>query len=335
MGSPGAEWPVTLVGNVEIIDYLNALGKRCWILVLTPVVVGLIFAGVAFHLGHKNVVNAQIESPTLVGVRGAASDGNQYSTDLQNILQVELAKKSVLEEISRDTGVSVAKLKSGLSVGRHKLTSFAVITFTGGSAKKSKEVAQAAGDVAYGAVLAEDRQATAAPLNTAQNDLTTAQQAVASQVASVPDPLSQYIVDRIEVSRLEAVLARHLSSGNLPAATQDEAALTQARAKENTLIGAVGTQDDLIAARDQARTSQQASFREFVKAETRLNASSTTNVVHVGTPKKSVPLKEMVLLGGGAGGAALALELLIQAVSEARRWLRLRAEAPDPAPVAA
>ncbi|MGH9123788.1 MAG: hypothetical protein ACRDZ8_03550 [Acidimicrobiales bacterium] len=315
---------------MEIIDYLGVLGRRCWVLVLTPILAGVVFAGVAFHLGHKNVVNAQIESPTLVGVGGAESDGNQYSIELQNTLQVELANKAVLDEISRDTGVSVAKLKAGLSVGRHKPSSFAVITFTGGSAKKSKAVAQAAGDVAYGTVLAEEQQAVSAPLTSAQNDLANAQQAVVTQETNTPDPLTAFIVDRIEVSRLESVLARHLSTGNLAAATQDDSALTQARTKENSLVTAVGTQQELVNARDQARTAQEVRFREFVKAENRLTASDPANAVHVGTPKKSLPLKEMVLLGGGAGGAALAIEFLIQAVSESQRWLHQRAEAPAP-----
>jgi capsular polysaccharide biosynthesis protein len=313
---------------VEIIDYLSSLGRRCWVLILLPLLAGVAFAGVAFHLGHKNVVNAQIDAPTLIGVRGAESDGNQYSIELQNTLQVELSKKAILDEISRESGVSVAKLKAGLSVGRKKPSSFAVISFTGASAKKSKAVATAAADVAYGAVLATEQQATTGPLTQAQQSLAAAQSAVANQASNTPDPLTSYIVDRIEVSRLEAVLARHLSNGNLGAALSDEAALAQARNQQAALVNAVGTEGQLIDQRDQARTTQAARYREYLKAENKLMASSPGNAVHVGTPKKSIPLKEMVLIGGSAGGATLALLLLWQWITEARRWLRLRGTAP-------
>jgi len=316
---------------VEIIDYLGALGRRCWILILTPIVAGLLFAGLAFHLLHQNVVNAQINSPTLTGVRGAKSDGNQYSIELQNTLQVELAKPAVLKEISKESGVSVAKLKAGLSVGRKKPSSYVVISFKGGSVKKSKLVATAAANVAYGSVLSYEQQVSTAPLTSAQQDLASAQGAVISQVSSTPDPLTSYVVDRIEVARLEAALARHLSTGNLAAALSDQAALAKARTQENSLVAAVGLQGELINSRNQARTAQASRYRGFVKASDRLAASSPDKVIHVGSPQKPIPLKDMVLIGGSAGGAALVLMMLIQWISEARRWLRIKARAPAPA----
>jgi hypothetical protein len=316
--------------SLEIVDYFHSLGARVWVVILTPLLAGLVLAGIAFHLNYNYKVNALIDSPTLTGVRSAESDGNQYSTELQSVLQDEIAKPAVLAEISHRTGVPVAKLKAGLSVGRLKPSSFAVISYSSIGAKNVTKVVRAAADVAYGELISYEQRVSRAPLDAAEARLALAEQAIVSlaQQSRAPDPTTAYIVARYEVARLESALAQHLANGNQVAASQDQVALTVSRQQQASLVNAVGTHLELVVQRDQARTARDVAYQRYIKAQNRIDASDPATAVHIGVPKRQIPVKDMTILGGAAGGIALALVLLIQWVSESRRWMRIRGSNP-------
>jgi len=311
---------------MEIVDYFQTLGTRCWVMILAPLLTGLVFAGIAFQAGYVYRVNALIQSPSLIGVRSEESDGNQFSTELQSTLQVELAQHAILAEISHRTGIPLAKLRSGLSVTRRKPSSFVVVAYSGPNAKKDTLAATTAAQVAYGAVVSYELQVSTDPLTSAQSNLTASQQQLNSQAqqANSPDPTSAYITDRYAVARLESSLAQHLASGNTAAAAQDQIALDAARENQAALVDPVITHQSLVTQRDRNRTVLDIRFQQYIRAENKIDASDPAKAIHTGPPKKQIPVKDITLLGGAAGGVVLAFVLFVQWVSETKRWQRLR-----------
>jgi uncharacterized protein involved in exopolysaccharide biosynthesis len=322
---------------VEISDYLRALGKRLWLLILIPLLAGAVAFAIAYKQPEQYQTKATVSLPN-VGASNQPSEVAQAVADFQ----AAAASPPVLRAAAKDASVPYNKVKSNVSTARVNLSSQVAVLYTSpkrNEVKTATDIVTAVTNEALNFMFqsrvstaqerydAATKNLDAAKANydaalKAQNDFLAANNFLS------PDDAAKTL--QTEISDLSVKLADAKATGATSAANTYQAEIN-ARQQALTAIGPKQVQysnlstavDDQKQVYDDAVAAQRDAQQTLNAAQP--NAQQTFAGIAVPQSKSSVVLKTTAVAVIAAIPLAVGLIVLLELAS--RRRARRRAEA--------
>ncbi len=306
---------------MEIQDYLRALAKRKWVVILIPLVVGALTLGYALSKPPSWVGSATV---TAHPSSAAAGSVVQYINSYVGAMSAD----SVINEVAQQTGVSPDSVRAGLGaqpIGANSL--ILKVTYTGKDKAKVTNVALAAARDTL-VVLAEPSLTSAeATLNAEQAYYEQTKTAVDNYVkAGGPSaPLDTYQAQESTLAQLQvayqlAVLAKQSTAPGLKALVDAQ------QQRVNSLSQSVDQGQRLANAEVRASINVADANKEFADAQAQLATANDPAAVVAGYTTKASRLSDIIKLVGPLVVVALVVVIGAIVIRENRRYRRQHAE---------
>jgi capsular polysaccharide biosynthesis protein len=306
--------------EVQVADYLMAIRRRMRWLVLIPLLVGIIAAGLLVRQPLRFRSRATVTIPITASLdKGpSSSEVSQAVSDFQQVI----VSDAVLTKVSKDTGVSKADIREHLAARRLGTSSLVNVTYTNIKRAKASEVVEQAARTGVQRLFEPAVIAGTIAVETAERELNSVQTQVANFNTShslATSPQEAYRQKQLQLAQTPA--------GSAAAKTlQAEAAsLASLAAEFQRLQARVGP----LTAVANAAGERQADARARLEAS---KAPSTVDVVSTRRVPRLRPLATGVATAVGAAALlVLALIIVLELFDPTHRALP-RASRPAAAP---
>lgn len=305
---------------MEIKDYLRALGKRAWVVILIPVVAGALALG--YQLGQKPQFQSTV---TVLSHPASAAAGSviQYITSFQ----AAMGSDTIINQVAQEAGVSPGAVRSGLSSQPSGVNSIILkVSYTSKSKIRAPKIADiAARDTLE--LLARPSLVTAqATLNADQAEYDAAKAAVDSfnQQAQLQGPVIEtYRAELGYVSQLQVAFEIDTLQGN-PAAAGLQKLLTAEETRVTQLAGLVSQWQRLDNRETRDATTVADAQRVVAEAQAQLAVVQDPTAVAAGDTTKLSALPTILKLVGPVVVVALVLVICVVVLQETLKARRLR-----------
>src|SRR3954452_21951731 len=130
---------------MEILDYFKTIGRRFWVLVLVPLIAGLLPMAWFLLRPAQYAAHATVIPTSLVGgVRSNQYRGADADKFFASNVAGALRTNTLLDDVSRQTGVSTKQVRGGLTVKQVNTSAFVEISYVTSKQKKAVPVVRAA-----------------------------------------------------------------------------------------------------------------------------------------------------------------------------------------------
>ncbi|HEV3353117.1 MAG TPA: hypothetical protein VG076_09355 [Acidimicrobiales bacterium] len=319
---------------MEILDYLKAIGKRFWVLVLIPAVAGLLPLAWFVLKPTQYAARATVIPTSLVGgVRSNQYRGSDADKYFASNVTGALKTNRLIDQVSQETHVPPATVRSGLSVKQVNTSAFVDVTYLTTKKKDAVPVVRAAaGDTLHFLFQSQYDLATA-NVDAAQKQANQADDGLnaISQQAGGQSPEIAYAAASRGLAALQTTAARAKDAAGA-------AQINQQVAAAQTHLTALGNlQGQYLALIDMRRRAvnlrRQAEQRQR-EAAAQLSAADPAKALVIGKAHRSFPLSDAAQysVGGAAGGVFVAVGyLLVREVWDGVRRRSRRRLQPVPA----
>jgi hypothetical protein len=311
--------------DVEIVDYLKAIGRRGWVLVGLPAATALVALMFVAMQPLEYQAGATVAAPALVGGISAhqyrgADDTKAFVTTFGATLR----SAPIVDRTSANTGVPASRVRSGLHSAGIGTSSFVKATFTTPKRKEAKAVITAAAGETLRFLFSSQLNAAQASVDVAQAQLDKTQAALVAfaQQTGIGDPQDEYLALSRGEAELEALVARRASHGDAAGAAQAQATIDARTARMKVLAQHEVTYSTLVDQRRRAVKTLDLAEQRQRQAAAQLAAADPNTVVIVGKVRHVIPISKALksALFGGAIGVLLAVGVvLVQEVAEGMR----------------
>ena len=333
---PGDEIPAQAPAppeDVEIVDYLKAIGQRGWVLVGLPAATALIALMFVAMQPLQYQAGATVAAPALVGgVSAHQYRGADATKAFVTTFGATLRSAAIVDRTSAKTGVPASRVRHGLHSAGIGLSSFVKATFTTPKRKEAKAVITEAAGETLRFLFSSQLNAAHAAVDVAQAQLDKTQTALVAfaQETGAGDPQDEYLALSRGEADLEALVARRAAHGDAAGAAQAQATIDSRKARMAQLAQREVTYSTLVDQRRRAVNELDLAEQRERQAAAQLAAADPDTVVTVGKVRHVIPVTKAIksVLFGGAIGVLLAVGVvLVQEVAEGMR----RASALTPA----
>jgi preprotein translocase subunit SecG len=270
---------------VELRDYLDILKRRKNILIAVPAVAALLVVGLIVVKPKQYQATATVAAPALVG--GASS--NQYSgangpkSFVANFTAAVTAPP-IVDQVSRETGVSKNSVKSGLSANEIGTSSLMQVTYKTPKHTKAFNVAQAAAADTIGFLFKTQVQLAQQPVDGAKQALANVEGQIAdlSKTTGLVVPDKDYEVRAQAVASLQSAQAQALANGQGPTAARLQTQIDQKKTELAAIAPQVQQYTALQTQKDAAVTQLNQAQLALQQAQGQLQAADPKQVVTVG-----------------------------------------------------
>jgi hypothetical protein len=318
---------------VEILDYLKAIGRRFWVLVLVPAVAGVVPLAWFVLRPAQYAARATVIPTALVGgIRSNQYRGSDADKYFAANVAGTLKTNKLVNQVAQETGVPPSRVRGGLTVKQVNTSAFVEVTYLTARQKEAVPVVRAAAgdtlhflfqsqyDVAKGAVDAAQKQA-----DQADDELS-----AISKQAGGQSPEVAYGALSKGLPALQATAARAKSTAAGAQIAQQVAAIEAQLAKLGDLQGRYFAVLDVRRRAVNLRRDAEERERE---AAAQLAAADPGHALVIGNAHRSFPFGDALqyAVGGAAGGLFLAVGYLF--VSEVWEGLKRRSSRSEVVPV--
>jgi hypothetical protein len=291
---------------MEIRDYLRRIGPRLWILAIVPIA----SAGVTFSLLDRQPQRYEASTTITIPTSLTRANGSMISIYADNFEQA-VRSTDVVRQVSSETGVSRAAIRSGVKTRRIGNSSLIRMTYSGVRQDSVLAVVSALARVSLRSLAEPEIIAAKYAVTPAMQRYATARKAIAAfyTETGLILPRERYQSRAAELDRLGATLedARRAGSPEVPAL---EAAFAQRRQELGDLGKEVlrfqALQDNL----DASLTNLRAAQINLQDATALRDLSSSRSVL--GSPTV-VPIQRSATIAKGTGVAAVVALMLVLA----------------------
>jgi len=310
---------------METRDFLRALGRRAWILLLVPIIAG----GVAFAV-TMNQPKVSNSTALVLAHPNVAAFGSTvgYVTAFQSAL----TSTTVVNQVNQATGVPVADLTAGLSAAPSAPNSITFnVTYSG---PQSGAVVAQVPQLAAHATL---DVLTAPQVTTAQAQATAAADAVAktteataafSKTTGLYQPAQDYQSLSNQLAQLRLTLAQNEALGTHPYnAASLNASIAQVSGELQKLAPRVAEYQTLRDAQDRAQTALQLANAQLTNVQQQSAAAAASGAVVAGTVTVVSNTQAAVKAAASAAIVAFLLALGLVALIAHRQGRRGTADA--------
>jgi hypothetical protein len=305
---------------VEIKDYLKALGKRAWVVILVPVIAGALALG--YQLGQK----AQYQSTvTVLSHPASAAAGSviQYITSFQ----AAMSSDTVINQVAQQGGVSPGTIRSGLSSQPSGVNSIILkVSFTSKSKIRAPKIADLAARDTLDLLARPSLVTAQATLDADQAEYNAAKAAVDSfnTSAGLSGPVIEtYRAELAYVSQLQVAYEIASLEGQ-PQAAGLKALLDQERPRVTQLAGLVDQWQRLADRESRDATTVADAQRVVAESQAQLAVVQDPTAVAAGDTTKLSPVPTILKLVGPVVVAALVLVICVVVLQESIRARRRR-----------
>jgi len=309
---------------MEISDYLRMIRRRLWILIVVPVLAGLV--GLLAFAGAPRTYSSSVEvaAPTTAEntTTGAVAVFVSSFTEL-------LTTQPVVDRVSRETGASRARLRSGLAAGAVGGSSLIKVTYTSTRRQEVQPAVEAATRATLDLVSGPQVAAATSALKVAQDRYQAARDAVdryaSGSGGGLPDDQYRQKLANLSALRLAATSARldlaipkaNGLDAQIPIAEREIAELLPKVVRFNQL------QDTLRQASD--ALSNALIHEQDTKGQ--LNAHESTTTLKNATPQAQSRASSLLRSVGVLAGVGLIAACLLVAFLELTEASRARRRA--------
>jgi uncharacterized protein involved in exopolysaccharide biosynthesis len=305
---------------VEIKDYLRALGKRAWVVILVPVIAGALALG--YQLGQKPSYQSTV---TVLSHPASAAAGSviQYITSFQ----AAMSSDTIINQVAQQAGVSPGTVRSGLSSQPSGINSIILkVSYTSKSKTRAPKIADLAARDTLDLLARPSLVTAQATLDADQAEYAAAKAAVDSfnKDAGLAGPVVEtYRAELGYVAQLQ--VAREIAAlrGD-PEAAGLTTLLDREQVRVTTLAGLVSQWTRLDDRESRDATSVADAQRVVAEAQAQLAVVQDPTAVAAGDTTKLSPLPDILKLVGPVVVAALVLTICVIVLQESLRARRQR-----------
>jgi len=297
---------------MEILDYFKAIGGRFWVLVLVPLIAGILLLLYFVLKPAQYSANATIIPTALVGgVRTNQYRGADAEKFFANNMTGALKTNTLIEQLSKQTGLSTHAVRSGLNVHQVGTSAFVEVTYTSGKKKLAVPVATAAATTALHFLFQSQYDVAKGEVDAAQKQVDQADDGLnaISRQTGGKTPEDAYAA----LSRgLPAVQASAARAKDPAGAAQINQQVTAAQAQLAGLSKLEGQYLSLVDVRRRAVNLRKDAEQRQHDASAQLAAADPANALVVGKVHHAFPYTDALTyaVGGAAGGLFVAVGYL-------------------------
>jgi capsular polysaccharide biosynthesis protein len=305
---------------VEIVDYLQVIRRRLWILVLVPLLAGGTVAGLVLAAGPRYRATATVAAPALVGGQASQYSGSNGPRAFVANFTAAVTSPRIVGQVAGETRVPQSRVSSGLVVA--PIGDSSLIEVTHQSSRRAE-----AGPVAKAAASDTIRFLFQTQVTLAEQTVREAAKAVAAADAKLNSfyrstgmvlPDKAYEIKAQQLANLQQQQAQSQADGALTAAAALAATIEAKQAELRALGPKVAAYQSLIDRKQQATGQLNLMQQGLDQAHAQYSAADPAVVVTLGATTQASRLAELarkVLPAAGAGlflavGIVLLLELL-------------------------
>jgi capsular polysaccharide biosynthesis protein len=317
---------------MEILDYFKAIGRRFWVLVLVPAVLGVL--PVAWYVLRPAQYQAKVTVIPTALVGGLSS--NQYrgsDADKQFAANVGATAKThrLVDQVAAETKVPAARVRSGLKVQQVNTSAFVDFTFTTSHRREAVPVARAAAADTLRFLFQSQYDLAVAEVDAAQKQIDKAENGL--QALSTTTGGQTPEVAYAAVSRGLGGLHDSAARAKNPAATAQIEQTIQARdAQLADLAQKQGEYLAFVDIRRRAVNLRRQSQQTLRQAQAQLAAAEPGRALHVGKSHRALPVKDILQAGVGAAAGGLFLAVGWLLLGEVMEVVRSRTRQPAVVP---
>jgi hypothetical protein len=292
---------------MEILDYLKAIGRRFWVLVLVPLIAGILPLAWFLLRPAQHAARATVIPTSLVGgVRSNQYRGSDADKFFANNVAGALKTNTLISEVSQQTGVSTHEVRAGLSVKQVNTSAFVEVTYLTTKQKQAVPVVQAAAGDALHFLFQGQYDLATADVDAAQKQANQADDGMndISRQAGGQTPEVAYGALSKGLPALEASAAR---AKNPAGAAQINQQVALAQAQLNKLGQLQGQYLALLDVKRRAVNLRRDAEERQREASVQLTAAAPANALVVGKVHRSFPFSDALQFSGGAAAGGLFL----------------------------
>jgi Mrp family chromosome partitioning ATPase len=304
---------------VEIGDYLRAIRRRIWILILVPVLAAAVVAALLALQPPKYRAVATVAAPALVG--GSAE--NQYSgpTGARAFVanfSAALTAPQVVSKVAEQTGGSEKAIREDLSAQAIDESSLIQVTFVSTRKAQSAAVATAASSETIKFLFDSQVLLARKSLTTGQKAVTDADKKITdfTQKYGYVNPAQTYQLTEQNILSLRQRQLDAQSEGNTTTAANYGTAIKQQEALLDKLAPLVASYRSLAEQKDQAVARRNDLARSLQQLQSQSRAADPRLVVTVSDPEQLSRLTAVIRQGGVAFAAGLFLAIALVVMLE-------------------
>jgi capsular polysaccharide biosynthesis protein len=303
---------------VEIKDYLRALGKRAWVVILVPVIAGALALG--YQLGQPASYQSTV---TVLSHPASAAAGSviQYITSFQAAMNSD----TIINQVAQQAGVSPGAVRSGLSSQPSGVNSIILkVSYTSKSKIRAPKIADLAARDTLDLLARPSLVTAQATLDADQAEYSAAKADVDSfnKQSGLSGPiLETYRAELGYVAQLQADYELAVLRGDTVAAGLSKV-LTNEQARVTQLADQVNQWTRLDNRETRDATSVADAQRVVAEAQAQLAVVQDPTAVAAGDTSKLSPLPDILKLVGPVVVVALVLTIgvvILQETLKARR----------------
>lgn len=337
---PGNETPTQALApsaDVEIVDYLKAIGRRGWVLVGLPGATALIALMFVAMAPLQYQAGATVAAPALVGGLSAHQyRGADATKAFVTTFGATLRSAPIVDRTSAKTGVPASRVRGGLHSAGIGTSSFVKATFTTPKPKEAKAVVTAAAGETLRFLFSSQLNAAQAAVDVAQGQLDKTEGALVAfaQQTGTGDPQDEYLALSRGEAGLEALVARRAAHGDAVGAAAAQKTIDARHARMAELANQEVSYSTLVDQRRRAVNELDLAQQRQRQAAAQLAAADPNTVVIVGKVRHVIPISKAIksVLFGGAIGVLLAVGVvLVLEVAEGMRRATALTPAGSPA----
>jgi capsular polysaccharide biosynthesis protein len=330
---------------VELRDYLDIVKRRLNVLVLVPALALLLVATATLAKAAQYEATATVAAPALVG----GINANQYSgaaglkTFVANF-SAAVTSPPIINKVSSQTGVTKARLHSGLAASEVGASSLMEVHYRTGNRRNAGSVAQAAASETIKFLFNTQVTLAQRPVDGATKALDENDKSIANLIKQtglvIPD--RDYDLKVQAVQQLESAATTASANGQGSTAARIQTVIDAKKAELIALAPQVQTYQTLVDKKNQLINTLNQATTALQQAKAQFEAADPARVVTLGrTAKVSVigelAQREAAALAGAvllAAGIVVLLELVgrREALPAAPPVLVPMAQEPEPAP---
>ncbi len=305
---------------MEIKDYLRALGKRAWVVILIPVIAGALALG--YQLGQKPQYQSTV---TVLSHPASAAAGSviQYITSFQAAMNSD----TVINQVAQQAGVSPGSVRSGLTSQPSGVNSIILkVSYTSKSKIRAPKIADLAARDTLDLLARPSLVTAQATLNADQAEYNAAQAAVDNfnrESGLVGPVIETYRAELGYVSQLQVSYEIYTLQGN-PAAAGLHQLLTNEQTRVAQLAGLVNQWQRLDDRETRDATTVADAQRVVAEAQAQIAVVDDPTAVAAGDTTKLSPLPTILKLVGPVVVVAVVLVICVIVLQESLKARRRR-----------
>jgi hypothetical protein len=313
-------------GEVEIVDYLESLGRRAWLLLGVPAACSLVALMFVAIRPATFTAGATVAAPALVGgVSSHQYRGSDATKAFVTTFAAGLRATPIVDRTSAQTGVPARRIRAGLHAAPIGNSSFVKATYATSRRKEARTVVRVAAGETLRFLFSSQLNAAQAAVDVAQAQVDKTEAALVdlAKQTGVSNPGRAYEAMSSGDAALEALAARHAAHGDAAGAAAAQATLDARKAHLTQLAQANAAYSSLVDQRRRAVKELEQVQQRQRQAAAQLAAADPDSVVIVGKTRRVIPVADGIkaTIGGGAVGVfvAISLVLVLEIASGVRR----------------